>query len=58
MGVLVCICDPPPHLAMALAQWLALSNSCINPVLYTVFNKEFRQAIKKTVYLCLPELTH
>ena len=47
-------CDPPPHLAMALAQWLALSNSCINPVLYTVFNKEFRQAIKKTVYLCLP----
>ena len=47
-------CHPPPHTALAMAQWLALSSSLINPVLYTVFNKDFRRAIKNTLLLCLP----
>ena len=47
-------CTPPPHLAMALVQWLAMSTSLLNPILYTVFNEEFREAIKKTLHSCLP----
>ncbi|GFY37624.1 neuropeptide SIFamide receptor [Trichonephila inaurata madagascariensis] len=26
-----------------IAQWLGASNSCINPVLYTFYNKKFRK---------------
>ncbi|XP_060927535.1 alpha-2B adrenergic receptor [Limanda limanda] len=27
--------------------WIGYCNSCLNPVIYTIFNKEFRQAFKK-----------
>ena len=31
----------------SVAFWLGYSNSALNPVIYTVFNKDFRQAFKK-----------
>ncbi|EEC12498.1 dopamine receptor, putative [Ixodes scapularis] len=30
-----------------LTTWLGYINSCVNPVIYTIFNPEFRKAFKK-----------
>lgn len=50
--------SPKERILMVLApiaQWLGASNSCINPVLYTFFNKKFRKgflAIIKSKSCC------
>lgn len=35
----------------ALSTWLGYVNSCLNPIIYSIFNTEFRDAFKKI--LCL-----
>ncbi|CAM1293289.1 NPFFR2 (predicted) [Pycnogonum litorale] len=35
-----------PSTIRPIAQWLGLSNSCINPLLYAYFNKKFREEFK------------
>ncbi len=37
--------------AFQIATWLGWSNSLINPVIYTIFNEDFRQAFKN-ILLC------
>lgn len=34
----------------SLAFWLGYSNSALNPVIYTVFNNDFRRAFKKILF--------
>ena len=46
-SVYVCLsfipsCPPPSPLSMAMVQWMALLNSLTNPVMYTVFHREFK----------------
>ena len=36
----------PGHTPVVLIQWLGYLNSTVNPVLYTIFNAEFRLAFK------------
>ncbi|KAI8789948.1 dopamine receptor [Biomphalaria glabrata] len=40
-----------PHLipsdAFIITTWLGYANSCLNPIIYTIFNTEFRQAFRK-----------
>ncbi|XP_050397804.1 octopamine receptor 2 [Patella vulgata] len=31
--------------------WLGYANSCLNPILYTVFNEDFRRAFKKILHM-------
>ena len=31
----------------SMIQWLAYCNSTVNPILYTIFNQEFRTAFKE-----------
>lgn len=33
-----------------LAFWLGYSNSALNPVIYTIFNKDFRRAFNKIIF--------
>ena len=37
----------PGDVAFNLTTWLGYLNSCINPLIYTIFNPEFRKAFKK-----------
>ncbi|KAF6211457.1 hypothetical protein GE061_011969 [Apolygus lucorum] len=34
------------HSLLPMAQWLGVSNSCINPILYAFFNRKFRAGFK------------
>ena len=37
----------PGDTAFIFTTWLGYINSCINPLIYTIFNPEFRKAFKK-----------
>lgn len=41
-------CQVPRKLYSALT-WLGWSNSALNPIIYTIFNKEFRSAFKRII---------
>uniref|UniRef100_T1ISI9 G-protein coupled receptors family 1 profile domain-containing protein n=1 Tax=Strigamia maritima TaxID=126957 RepID=T1ISI9_STRMM len=42
-------CDIP-DLAFATAFWLGYVNSALNPIIYTIFNKDFRRAFRKILF--------
>jgi hypothetical protein len=51
------ICEEDPNAACCVkgwgfstAFWLGYSNSALNPVIYTIFNKDFRQAFKRILF--------
>ncbi|MFT7814444.1 D(4) dopamine receptor-like [Arapaima gigas] len=44
-------CDISPRL-MSTVTWLGYVNSAINPVIYTVFNTEFRNFFRKFLHSC------
>ncbi|KAK0091755.1 hypothetical protein PV326_002747 [Microctonus aethiopoides] len=47
LGQAICsVCKPPDILASAFL-WLGYFNSTLNPVIYTIFSPEFRQAFKR-----------
>lgn len=39
-----------PNEAFAVAFWLGYMNSALNPVIYTVFNKDFRRAFRRILF--------
>ena len=41
---------PIPEEAFAVAFWLGYMNSALNPVIYTVFNKDFRRAFRRILF--------
>lgn len=43
----VCSACKPPDLVASVFLWLGYFNSTLNPVIYTVFSPEFRQAFKR-----------
>lgn len=44
-------CFVPPSLVSAVT-WLGYVNSALNPILYTIFNTEFRSVFRKSLHLC------
>ncbi|XP_039326630.1 D(4) dopamine receptor [Saimiri boliviensis] len=44
-------CSVPPRLVSAVT-WLGYVNSALNPVIYTVFNAEFRNVFRKALHAC------
>ena len=44
-------CHVPPAL-MSVVTWLGYVNSALNPVIYTIFNTEFRNFFKKFLHRC------
>lgn len=49
-------CHVPPAL-MSVVTWLGYVNSALNPVIYTVFNTEFRKFFKKFLQRCCSKFT-
>ena len=47
------LCDVDPWL-FSLLVWLGYINSFVNPVIYTIFNAEFRRAFQRILYRLLP----
>ncbi|XP_053619700.1 alpha-2A adrenergic receptor isoform X2 [Plodia interpunctella] len=43
------MCVIPPN-AFAIAFWLGYMNSVLNPVIYTIFNKDFRRAFRRILF--------
>ncbi|XP_067008939.1 alpha-2B adrenergic receptor-like [Anabrus simplex] len=43
------VCDIPAR-AFAIAFWLGYMNSALNPVIYTIFNKDFRRAFRRILF--------
>jgi hypothetical protein len=41
------VCPPLPRTLDAFLFWLGYSNSSVNPILYTIFNEDFRRAFQK-----------
>ncbi|XP_022918505.1 alpha-2 adrenergic receptor isoform X2 [Onthophagus taurus] len=41
---------PMPGVAFATAFWLGYMNSALNPVIYTIFNKDFRRAFRRILF--------
>lgn len=39
-----------PKRAFAFAFWLGYTNSALNPVIYTIFNKDFRRAFRRILF--------
>lgn len=39
-----------PPIAFATAFWLGYMNSALNPVIYTIFNKDFRRAFRRILF--------
>ncbi|XP_037876603.1 alpha-2C adrenergic receptor [Bombyx mori] len=39
-----------PSSAFAIAFWLGYMNSVLNPVIYTIFNKDFRRAFRRILF--------
>ena len=42
---------PLPEVLFAITTWLGYINSMANPIIYTIFNKQFRAAFKKLLFL-------
>uniref|UniRef100_A0A4W5JI75 Dopamine receptor D4a n=1 Tax=Hucho hucho TaxID=62062 RepID=A0A4W5JI75_9TELE len=51
MRALCATCFIPPAL-MSIVTWLGYVNSALNPIIYTVFNTEFRNYFKKFIHSC------
>lgn len=43
------VCDIPPA-AFSIAFWGGYMNSALNPVIYTIFNKDFRRAFRRILF--------
>ncbi|XP_054266884.1 alpha-2Da adrenergic receptor [Macrosteles quadrilineatus] len=43
------VCNIPPQ-AFSVAFWLGYMNSALNPVIYTIFNKDFRRAFRRILF--------
>ncbi|XP_070540524.1 probable G-protein coupled receptor No18 [Ptychodera flava] len=44
-----CDCPPPSRKVEAFIVWLGYVNSCFNPVIYTIFNRDFRKAFYRLI---------
>ena len=43
-----CKCAPP--ILFKILTWLGYFNSCLNPIIYSIFNSEFRNAFKRILF--------
>ncbi|KAJ3592981.1 hypothetical protein NHX12_005319 [Muraenolepis orangiensis] len=41
---------PIPNALFNLFFWIGYCNSCLNPIIYTIFNRDFRRAFKKIIF--------
>lgn len=56
MNIILAFCKTcVPELVFKILTWLGWSNSALNPIIYSIFNTEFRDAFRKILIQTLPD---
>lgn len=50
MNLVEAFCKCVPVVMFKILTWLGYVNSCLNPIIYSIFNKEFRNAFRKILF--------
>lgn len=56
MNIILAFCKTcVPELLFKILTWLGWSNSALNPIIYSIFNTEFRDAFRKILIQTMPD---
>ena len=50
LNLIEAFCKCAPIILFQILTWLGYINSCLNPVIYSIFNSEFRDAFKRILF--------
>lgn len=50
LNLIEAYCKCAPTILFQILTWLGYFNSCLNPVIYSIFNSEFRNAFKRILF--------
>ncbi|XP_045189650.2 dopamine receptor 1-like [Mercenaria mercenaria] len=50
LNLIEAYCKCAPIILFQILTWLGYFNSCLNPIIYSIFNSEFRNAFKKILF--------
>ncbi|KAL3864424.1 hypothetical protein ACJMK2_006108 [Sinanodonta woodiana] len=50
LNLIEAYCRCAPIILFQILTWLGYVNSCLNPIIYSIFNQEFRSAFKKILF--------
>ena len=46
------LCPPTPPVIVSVLFWIGYVNSALNPLIYALFNRDFRHAFQRTLAAC------
>lgn len=50
MNLVEAFCNCVPIVVFSILTWLGYVNSCLNPIIYSIFNRDFRDAFRRILF--------